>query len=340
MALALGLFLKTGVATPVVDLGEQMRRWEAQRALGANTRDFPRFGRLVQAIERFADDLATIRVASIITGYGDAQGSAAALLSAIEECREEIAQKLPPLALILDQLTESISPLSAHQLATPDGQQAKYALARRYLDLSRYPEAVAVVREAQVNRYAEDKRAVEVSSPDFDQTARSAAEKKLAEQDMNLLQEIADVRKDLEHAGFRKQPLPAKSLQKRVRQIVERFAPEGGSAGPAAPADESSCRRGETIFVSRHSGAVEWAARQGIRIDRMVEHLDLAEIRSGDTVIGTLPVHLAAEVCRRGSHYLHLALDLPSERRGVELTAEDMARCGARLVEYWLERMS
>lgn len=31
-----------------------------------------------------------------------------------------------------------------------------------------------------------------------------------------------------------------------------------------------------TFFVSRHSGAVEWAARQGIRVDKLVAHLDPA----------------------------------------------------------------
>jgi len=94
-----------------------------------------------------------------------------------------------------------------------------------------------------------------------------------------------------------------------------------------------------TYFVTRHAGAVEWAARQGIAIDRTVEHLDPAEVRPGDVVLGTLPVHLAAEVCGRGARYLHLVLELPPESRGLELTAEEMARCGARLVEYRVERV-
>jgi len=81
-AQALGLFLKTGVAGPVVQLDEQMRRREALRAKQENSLDFPRFGQLVTAIDRFSRDLATVRVASIITGY-KARGSAASLLDAI-----------------------------------------------------------------------------------------------------------------------------------------------------------------------------------------------------------------------------------------------------------------
>lgn len=92
-------------------------------------------------------------------------------------------------------------------------------------------------------------------------------------------------------------------------------------------------------FVSRHPGAREWVVRQGIAVDRVVEHLDLAEVGTGNVVVGTLPVHLAAEICARGARYLHLSLDLPPEQRGLELTAEDMQRFNARLEEYRVERI-
>lgn len=95
-----------------------------------------------------------------------------------------------------------------------------------------------------------------------------------------------------------------------------------------------------TWFVSRHPGAVAWAARRGIGVDRRLAHLDVAMVRPGDTVIGTLPVHLAAEVCARGARYLHLSLDVPPEARGRELTADDMERFGARLEEYEVRRVA
>jgi CRISPR-associated protein Csx16 len=95
-----------------------------------------------------------------------------------------------------------------------------------------------------------------------------------------------------------------------------------------------------TFFVSRHPGARNWAVQQDIAVDRVVEHLDPIAVEAGDVVIGTLPVNLAAEVCARGGRYLHLSLDLPAERRGLELTAEDMVRVGARLEEYRVEKLS
>lgn len=94
-----------------------------------------------------------------------------------------------------------------------------------------------------------------------------------------------------------------------------------------------------TYFVSRHPGAHDWAVAEGIAVDALVPHLDPANLGSGDTVIGSLPVNLAAEVCRRGARYLHLSLDLPADLRGKELGVEQMRACGARIEEYRIERV-
>jgi CRISPR-associated protein Csx16 len=86
-----------------------------------------------------------------------------------------------------------------------------------------------------------------------------------------------------------------------------------------------------TWFISRHPGAVAWTAEQGLRVDRHASHLDPAHIQAGDTVIGTLPVHLAAAVCQRGARYFNLSLDLPEHWRGRELSADELHQCKARL---------
>jgi CRISPR-associated protein Csx16 len=92
-------------------------------------------------------------------------------------------------------------------------------------------------------------------------------------------------------------------------------------------------------FVSRHPGAQEWAREENIAVDALVEHLDPAIVMPGDTVIGSLPVNLAAEVCERGARYLHLSLELPLGSRGRELSAQDMRQCGARLEEFTVRRV-
>jgi CRISPR-associated protein Csx16 len=93
-------------------------------------------------------------------------------------------------------------------------------------------------------------------------------------------------------------------------------------------------------FVTRHPGARAWALDAGLNVDQVIDHLDSGCIQSGDTVIGSLPVNLAAEVCDRGGVYLHLSLDLPAELRGRELTAEQMRACGARLEQFLVRRIA
>lgn len=87
-------------------------------------------------------------------------------------------------------------------------------------------------------------------------------------------------------------------------------------------------------FVTRHPGALDWARAKGIAYDEHIAHLDPAKVGAEDTVIGSLPVHLAAEVCARGARYFNLSLDLPEKLRGRELDAETLEECRARIEEY------
>ena len=89
------------------------------------------------------------------------------------------------------------------------------------------------------------------------------------------------------------------------------------------------------FFVSRHPGAIEWAKRHhwAVRAE-FVSHLEIERVAPGDIVIGTLPVHLAAEVCARGARYLHLSISLTAGQRGTELTAHDLEGADACLVPY------
>ena len=87
-------------------------------------------------------------------------------------------------------------------------------------------------------------------------------------------------------------------------------------------------------FISRHPGAVEWASRQGLAVDQYAAHLDPVQVQPGDTVIGSLPVNLAAAICERGARYFHLSLELPGRLRGRELSADQLDALGARLEEY------
>lgn len=91
-----------------------------------------------------------------------------------------------------------------------------------------------------------------------------------------------------------------------------------------------------TWFVSRHPGAIAWATIKGLSVDCLVPHLEVAQVQSGDTVIGTLPVHLAAQVCARGAQFFNLSMDIPSQWRGLELSAAQLLECNARLERFYV----
>ena len=95
-----------------------------------------------------------------------------------------------------------------------------------------------------------------------------------------------------------------------------------------------------TWFISRHPGAVEWASRQGLAVDQYAAHLDPAQVQPGDTVVGSLPVNLAAAICEHGARYFHLSLELPAWLRGRELSADQLNALRARLEEYRVENIT
>ena len=95
-----------------------------------------------------------------------------------------------------------------------------------------------------------------------------------------------------------------------------------------------------TWFITRHSGARDWAKTQQLAIDRYCTHLDPAEIKAGDIVIGSLPVHLAATVCTAGARYFNLSIDLLAHARGKELSQEQLQAFNARLEEFHAKRVN
>ncbi|MCC6658160.1 MAG: CRISPR-associated protein Csx16 [Rhodocyclaceae bacterium] len=99
-------------------------------------------------------------------------------------------------------------------------------------------------------------------------------------------------------------------------------------------------KKAKTWFVTRHPGAAEWARRQGLQADVLLAHLDTEKVSPGDTVVGTLPVNLAARVCARGARYLHLSLELPGVLRGRELSADELEAAGAIIEQYHIAGLS
>ncbi|WP_044469482.1 CRISPR-associated protein Csx16 [Mannheimia massilioguelmaensis] len=94
-----------------------------------------------------------------------------------------------------------------------------------------------------------------------------------------------------------------------------------------------------TWFISRHTGAIEWTKQQPIQIDRFAEHLDIADVQADDTVIGTLPIHLAAEVCQKGAKFYFLSMNVARHQRGTELTCNQLVKQGCSLQPFYIEKL-
>jgi CRISPR-associated protein Csx16 len=93
-----------------------------------------------------------------------------------------------------------------------------------------------------------------------------------------------------------------------------------------------------TFFITRHRGAIEWARQEGI--DAVIkDHLDIDEVKPADVVLGTLPVHIVAALNAKGVRFKQLAYATPPALRGAELSADDLRRLGAKLLEFRVERV-
>ncbi len=95
-------------------------------------------------------------------------------------------------------------------------------------------------------------------------------------------------------------------------------------------------------FVSRHTGAQDWALRRGFAGVEIISHLKdahIAALAPGDEVWGTLPVNVAADVVNRGAVFRHLYLPLGEAERGLNISADTMENKGAALHRYHVQRI-
>ncbi len=90
-----------------------------------------------------------------------------------------------------------------------------------------------------------------------------------------------------------------------------------------------------TYFITRHTGALQWALANQVHFDCHLQHLDdFSALRHGDVVIGTLPINMVYQINQLGVRYIHLSLEIPPSLRGVELTSEQLIACKATLEEF------
>jgi CRISPR-associated protein Csx16 len=253
------LFLRTGrsrdIARPTIRLGREFgRRWAESRE-GPQ----PNLAKLGKALQEFGANLETLRTGDLLLG---SSGSAAQLGAVLEEARES-ATTVPPLADVLDRIRrDMVEPLlgGTEHLASEAGHRALAGLARLYLEMGRWAEAAAVVREGWITRHATPAAAFgerNQARPSVAEAARDAAERRWNESERDTARTIAQVRNDLEHAGFKKQPQAAEVLQSRLQQLIAEFA----ALPPAAEPPRATSRATVFVNLSNHRSA-DWSEAQ------------------------------------------------------------------------------
>jgi CRISPR-associated protein Csx16 len=332
------LFLRTGrsagVAERTIHLGRQLaRRW-------AKTKEGepPRLEKLGKTLRDFGGNLETVRTGDLL--LPGTTGSAASLSAALQEAKEGAAV-IPPLADVLDRVQrEMIEPLlgATDHLAGEAGHRALAGLARLYLETGRWAEAAAVVREGWITRYATPSAAFggrNQARPSVEESARRDAEDRWKIEERDAAQRIAEVRNDIEHAGFKNQPGAADTLQKRLARLVEDFA-RLPSAAPARAAGDTP------VFVnlSSHSSS-DWSEAQrhaalrlaseikDLRFPSVSPEAGIAEIAAlADRVVARLATELpgATHAMVQGEFTLAYTLVHQLQKRGIVCLAATTTR--------------
>jgi CRISPR-associated protein Csx16 len=327
-------FVTTGDARDMARRAESIGRADAKQwAAGGRQGPEPRLKAFARALSRFSDALVTVRTGELLLSKPRESSAAIALAEASSLVLAEVEAAVPPLAKVLGDvkaMAESLC-IDEKHLAGSVGRKAMAALARLYWRLGRYAEAGIALREGWISLGAAPQAAMP-GHVDYDKVARERAENDWRSQHGQQARRISRIRNDIEHGGFSKNPSVATTIVAELDTLIADLELDGQDP-PREPA------AGTSYFVTRHPGAVEWAATQGFRIDVTVSHLDPGEVHAGDVVIGTLPLNLAADVCDRGARFFNLSLNLLPQLRGRELSVDELVQCGAKLEEFRIERI-
>ena len=244
----LRMFLRTGQAKEVANRTDQKgsvlnKEWAQAGRQGEKSR----LRELAKAIKEFSSDFTTIRTGSMLT---DKDPSAQKLYDVIvnEQKKEEVKRQLPPLVGILDEVRQMIEPLLTNgaRLSSRPGQQALFNLARLYQQMGRYSEAASIIREGWVSLAAPD---------NADQPGLTLDEDSRKEQEENWrrttaqYQSVAELRNDIQHAGFKRDPKKYDWFEKRITSLMEKWKAAIDAEGVREVSDLNT-RSNHVIFYS------------------------------------------------------------------------------------------
>lgn len=226
------MFLRTGQADDIVKDTESLgRALNKQRAAEGAKSGFSQLPKLAEAIEAFGNDFTTIRTGSLLIGK---QPSAQRLWEAIERTRDEINQRLPAMAMVLDQVQEMVKPLRTgiSRLSSAEGQRVLLALARLYQKMGRYSEAISILREGWITLGAPQD--ADHPGSGFNRQSRETQEETW-QASTPQARSVSEIRNDIQHAGFNQQPHDRSWFEQQLTKLLDEWL-----AGIDAMADRHS----------------------------------------------------------------------------------------------------
>lgn len=152
----------------------------------------------------------------------------------IEDVKKDI-QKLPavkPLGKLLDKISTTFKEISEAEdsLFKPEGFKAQAQMIKFYTQIEKYQQAITLAREAivsyvcvQENLNPEEPNDREKAEKTLNELSSCLKERKTLDDKAlkiaKVWQKITDYRNDINHAGMRKNPIPASSLIKNITEV-------------------------------------------------------------------------------------------------------------------------
>jgi CRISPR-associated protein Csx16 len=227
---SLMMFLQTGQAEAVVEPTKRLacdllKQWAISGKQGPQ----PQLRMLSNAIQKFGDDLTTIRTGSLLLGE---QGSARQLATVIDQTRSDVEQHLPALAFVLEQVHKIVAPLCGDgRLSASSGQRLLLSLARLYQEMGRYSESISVLREGWITLGAPS-TADHPGTEEFDNSLREVRDREWSRRNGELPDPVSEIRNDIQHAGFKKQPHDKKWFATQLDCLLNKWELEIKKAEP------------------------------------------------------------------------------------------------------------
>lgn len=187
-----------------------------------------------QSLATVGEKLANLGVAFSLIRPSEVLYAASQVQRTVEKTRSDLANisQAKPLAFLIDKVGERVQPLTqaGTDLFSPEGFKAQAAMIRFFLETEQYAQAITLAREVMISRLCVDSGRDIIQQREEVENELNAASNDLRQQNelgkeeralAELWNTIRDLRNDINHAGMRPKPTPAKTALENIKKQCE-----------------------------------------------------------------------------------------------------------------------